>query len=409
MKPLDGIVVLDLSRFLAGPYCTLLLAGLGAEVIRIESPAGDIYRDRPPFGGPKGAGITRQTDDDVALAILNRARNKKSVTLNLRTPAGTEIFRRLCAHADVVVENFLPGTIEKMGLGFPVLQAANPRLVLCSISGFGQQGPYRDRRAFDPIVQAMSGLSSVTGFSDRPPTRAGASISDTSASLYGVIGILSALRARERTGQGDWVDVAMLDGTFFLMGEVLEYAMGGLDLQRRGNGHAGTVPFNVYRARDGWVSVCAVTADEWLHVLRAMGREELAADPRFDPDVASRAAHREDIDALVGDWVGRLTTADAVETLQKHHVPAGPVRDLRDAFDDEHFKARDMVVPLEHPRHGPVPGVLAPGMPIKFRHHPAAFDAPAPVAGAHNADVYGRLLGLGAADLEKLRADGVIS
>jgi formyl-CoA transferase len=408
VKPLDGVVVLDLTRFLAGPYCTLLLAGLGAEVIRVESPAGDVYRDRPPFGGPEGAGPARRTDDDVAIAILNRARGKKSVTLNLRTAAGTGIFRRLTARADVVVENFLPGTLEKMGLGFPVLEAANPRVVLCSISGFGQQGPYRDRRAFDPIVQAMSGLSSITGYPDRPPTRAGASISDTSASLYGVIGILAALRARERTGRGDWVDVAMLDGTFFLMGEVLEYAMGGLDLERRGNGHAGTVPFNVYRARDGWVSLCAVTAEEWLHVLRAMGREDLAADPRFDPDTASRAAHREEIDALVGDWIGRLGTAEAVDTLQKHHVPAGAVRDLRDVFDDEHFQAREMVVPLEHPTRGPVPGVRAPGLPIKFRNHPAAFDAPAPVAGAHNAEIYGRFLGLGATDLDKLRADGVI-
>ena len=408
MKPLDGVVVLDLTRFLAGPYCTLLLAGLGAEVIRVEPPGGDPYRDRPPFGGPKGAGLTRQTDDDVALAILHRARGKKSVTLNLRAPAGVEIFRRLCAGADVVVENFLPGTLEKMGLGFPVLQAANPRLVLCSISGFGQRGPYRDRRAFDPIVQAMSGISSITGYPDRPPVRCGAAISDTAASLYGVIGILSALRARERTGQGDWVDVAMLDGSFFLLADVLEYAAGGLDPQRLGNGHQGTVPFNVYSARDGWVTLCAVTAEEWLHVLRAMGREELATDARFDPSAASRTAHREEIDALVGNWVGRRTVEEAVRILQAHHVPAGPVRTLSEAFDDEHLNAREMVVPLEHPTRGPVPGARGAGMPIKFLHHPAAFDAPAPTHSAHNAEVYGRLLGLGAADLEMLRADGVI-
>jgi CoA:oxalate CoA-transferase len=408
VKPLDGVVVLDLTRFLAGPYCTLLLAGLGAEVIRVESPAGDPYRDRPPFGGPTGVGPTRRRDDDMALTLLNRARNKKSITLNLRAPAATDIFRRLCAHADVVVENYLPGTLEKMGLAYPVLRAANARLVLCSISGFGQEGPYRERRAFDPIVQAMSGLSSVTGYPDRPPVRAGASISDTSASLYGVIGILSALRARERTGEGDWVDVAMLDGTFFLLGEVLEYAAGGFELERRGNGHPGTVPFNVYRARDGWVSVCAVTAEEWRHVLRAMGREALAADPRFDPDVASRAAHREEIDALVGDWIGGLTVEEAVTRLQTHHVPAGPVRTLAEACDDEHMKAREMVLPLEHPAHGPLPGARGPGMPIKFRNHPAAFDAPAPVHGAHNAEIYGRFLGLDATALDKLRADGVI-
>ncbi|MBI2161018.1 MAG: CoA transferase [Candidatus Rokubacteria bacterium] len=408
MKPLDRVVVLDLTRFLAGPYCTLLLAGLGAEVIRVEAPAGDPYRDRPPFGGPSGASLVRQTDDDVAFAILHRARGKKSITLNLRAPAGVELFRRLCAHADVVVENFLPGTLETMGLGFPVLQAANPRLILCSISGFGQRGPYRDWRAFDPIVQAMSGISSITGYPDRPPVRCGAAISDTAASLYGVIGVLAALRARERTGQGDWVDVAMLDGSFFLLADVLEYVAAGAAPERLGNGHPGTVPFNVYRARDGWITLCAVTADEWRHVLRALGREDLAADPRFDASAASRQAHREEIDALVQDWVAGRTVVEAVGTFQTHHVPAGPVRDLREALEDEHLRAREMVVALEHPTRGPIPGAKGVGMPIKFLHHPAAFDAPAPTLGAHNADVYGRLLGLGAAELETLRADGVI-
>jgi CoA:oxalate CoA-transferase len=408
MKPLDGVVVLDLTRYLAGPYCTLLLAGLGAEVIRVESRAGDPYRDRPPFAGPKGMSDTRQTDDDMPYTLLHRGRNKKSITLNLRAPAGVDVFRRLCGHADVVVENYLPGTLEKMGLAFPVLHAANPRLILCSISGFGQQSPYRDWRAFDPIIQAMSGLSSITGYPDRPPVRAGAAISDTTASLYGVIGILSALRARERTDQGDWIDIAMMDGTFFLLADILEPVAAGATPQRLGNGHPGTVPFNVYRARDGWVSLCAVTAEEWRHVLRALGREDLSSDPRFDPGVTSRQQHREDIDALMGEWIGARTVDEAVTALQKHHVPAGPVRDLREAFDDEHLLAREMVVPLSHPLHGPVPGARGVGMPIKFQEHPAGFDAPAPVAGAHNEEIYGRLLGLGADAIAKLRADGVI-
>jgi crotonobetainyl-CoA:carnitine CoA-transferase CaiB-like acyl-CoA transferase len=408
MKPLHGVVVLDLTRFLAGPYCTLLLAGLGAEVIRVEPPGGDDYRRRPPFGGAKGTSLTRQTEDDLGLTVLNRWRGKKSITLNLREPAGTDLFLRLCARADVVVENFLPGTLEKMGLAFPLLERANPRIVLCSISGFGQRGPYREWRAFDPIVQAMSGVSSVTGFADRPPVRCGAAISDTSASLYGVIGVLSALRARERTGRGEWVDVSMLDGTFFLLAEVLEYVTGGVTPERRGNGHQGSVPFNVYQARDGWVSLCAVTPDEWRHLLQALGRPELESDPRFDASPGSRHAHREEIDALVQEWVARRTVADAVATLQTHHVPAGPVRDLREVFDDPHMRAREMVVGLEHPTVGPVPGALGAGMPIKFLHHEAAFDAPAPALGAHNADVYGRLLGLGAEELEKLVADGVI-
>ena len=244
MKPLEHIVVLDLTRFLSGPYCTLLLAGLGAEVIRVEPPDGDLYRSHPPFGGPTGTSLTRQSDDDLGLAMLHRMRGKKSVTLNMREPAGIELFLRLAAHADVLVENFLPGTLQAMGLGFPVLQAANPRLVLCSISGFGQSGPYREWRAFDPVVQAMSGISSVTGYADRPPVRAGATVSDSAAALYGVIGILAALRARERTGQGDWVDVAMLDGSFFLLPDLIEFVTAGGEPERRGNGHPTIVPFN---------------------------------------------------------------------------------------------------------------------------------------------------------------------
>ena len=408
MKPLDGVVVLDLTRFLAGPYCTLLLAGLGAEVIRIEPPAGDEYRRRPPFGGPKGASLTRQTDADLGMTVLNRWRDKKSVTLNLRDSRGLDLFLRLAARADVVVENFLPGTLAKIGLGFPVLEAANPRIVLCSISGFGQRGPYREWRAFDPIVQGMSGVSSITGFADRPPVRCSASISDTSASLYGVIGILSALRARERTGKGDWVDVSMLDGTFFMLAEVLEFVTAGIAPARRGNGHQGTVPFNVYQARDGWVSLCVVTAEEWRGVLESLERPELIADPRFGPSPETRRAHRDEIDALVQAWIGERTVAEAVATLQAHHVPAGPILDLADVFDDPHMREREMIATLTHPTEGPVPGAIGAGMPIKFLHHPARFDAAAPTLGAHNADVFGRLLGLTAADLEKLRADGVI-
>jgi crotonobetainyl-CoA:carnitine CoA-transferase CaiB-like acyl-CoA transferase len=408
VKPLEQIVVLDLTRFLSGPYCTLLLAGLGAEVIRVEPPEGDLYRSQPPFGGPGGASLTRQSDDDLGLAMLHRMRGKKSVTLNLREPAGIALFLRLAARADVLVENFLPGTLQAMGLGFPVLQAANPRLVLCSISGFGQSGPYREWRAFDPVVQAMSGISSVTGYPDRPPVRSGATVSDGTAALYGIIGILAALRARERTGQGDWIDVAMLDGSVFLLPDLMEFVAAGGEPTRRGNGHPTIVPFNTYRARDGWIALCAVAPREWLDVLHALGRPELATDPRYVPDSASRRSHREEIDGLVQDWVAQHTAADAVQILQAHHVAAGPVRDLREVLDDEHLQARDMIVPLEHPTCGPMPGVKGAGMPIKFANHPAAFDLPAPALGAHNAEIYGRLLGLGAPDLDALRAEGVI-
>jgi formyl-CoA transferase len=405
--PLDGIVVLDLTRFLAGPYCTLMLAGLGAEVIKVEPPGGDPYRDRPPFGGPAGVHPERRTPEDVSVAMLHRARGKRSVTLNLRAPRGVELFRRLAAGADVVVENYLPGTLEAMGLGWEVLSAANPRLILCSISGFGQQGARREWRAFDPVVQSMSGMSSVTGFADRPPVRTGAAVGDTVASLHGVIGVLAALQARARSGRGDWVDAAMLDGALFVLADVFEFAMAGVRPGRLGNGHPGTVPFDNYRARDGWVTVCAVTEAEWRHVLQALGRPELAADPRFSPPAASRLAHRAEIDALLSEWMAERSVAEAVETLQKHHVAAGPVRELAETLEDEALRAREMLVPLAHPTRGPIPGGLGLGMPIRLRHHPVGFDRPAPLAGADNAEVYGRL-GLGPDDLAALRAAGVI-
>src|SRR5262245_65809813 len=233
VKPLTGLVVLDLTRFLAGPYCTMLLGGLGAEVIKVEQPgSADVHRNRPPFGGPKGASLNRQTKDDISLTHLQRSRSKKSITLNLRRPEGKELFLQLCEKADVVVENFAAGTLERMGFTFPILQARNARLILCSISGFGQRGPRREWRAYDPIIQAASGITSMTGYPDRPPVRAGAAVSDTTTPLVAVIGILSALQLREKTGQGEWLDISMQDSSFFLLPEIIEFLNAGEEPQR---------------------------------------------------------------------------------------------------------------------------------------------------------------------------------
>jgi formyl-CoA transferase len=410
VKPLAGLRVLDISRYLAGPYCTLLLGGLGAEVIKVEPPGeGDPYRARPPLAGPEGAAFARRTPDDIGILFLHRGRDKKSVTLNLRHGEGVALFLRLCARADVVVENFAPGVLDAMGLSFATLRAANPRLVLCSISGFGQDGPQRDWRAYDPIVQAMSGLVARTGEADGPPLRAGALVSDTTSALYATIGILAALRARETTGQGDWVDVSMQDGSFFLMPDAVEFLAAGLAPARTGNTHPAGAPFNVFRATDGWVSVCAVTERDRAHALDAIGRPELARDPRFaggGPALADAA--RREIDALVGAWIAARGVAEVVRAFQAHRVPASPVPGVDELVEDEHLRAREMVVGLAHPTRGPIPGAWALGMPIKFRQHPARFETPAPALGADNAEIYGRLAGLDAAALEALRARGVV-
>jgi crotonobetainyl-CoA:carnitine CoA-transferase CaiB-like acyl-CoA transferase len=407
-KPLAGITVLDLTRYLAGPYCTLLLAGLGAEVIKIEPPGkGDLHRTFPPFVGPKGAAGKPQTADDMGVFMLHRARNKKSITLNLYRPEGREIFKSLCRKADIVVENYSPGVMDEMGVSYPTLRELNPNLILCSISGFGQTGPLRDWRAYDPVIQSMSGLASVTGYQDRPPTRCGAAISDTIAPLFAIIGILSALRRREQGGGGEWVDIAMLDTSFFLQPDILELLNGGIQPQRRGNMHPAGTPLNTYPTRDGFVTVAVTTDKNWECLLTALGREELKSDSRF----ATPLARREQIpfiDEMVGTWMKERTTADAAAHLQRHEVPAGPVNTMPELLTHEQLQAREMVVDLTLPSAGTLPGVKGFGMPIHFVNNPVQFDRPAPLLGEHNQEVYGDGLGLDAATLADLQAKGVI-
>jgi formyl-CoA transferase len=407
-KPLSGVVVLDLTRYLAGPYCTLLLGGLGADVIKIEPPGkGDLHRRFPPFGGPQGASYQQQTADDMGVTLLHRARNKKSITLDLYHPEGRELFKALCRKADVVVENYSPGVMNEMGVSYPVLKEVHPGLILCSVSGFGQTGPLREWRAYDPVIQSMSGIASVTGFPDRPPVRCGAAISDTVAPLFAVIGILAALRRREHTGAGEWVDVAMLDTSFFLLPELLEYLNGGQEPRRRGNSHAAGTPLNTYPTRDGFVTIAVATDKNWECLLAALGREDLKADARFATPL-SRREHIRVIDELVTDWMAQRSTAEAVTVLQQHEVPAGPVHTLPELLTHPHLQARHMVIDLEHPVTGPIPGAKGFGMPIRFIEHPLQFDQPAPLLGAHNEEIYKNVLGVSDAALEELRAKRVI-
>lgn len=408
MKPLEGIVVLDLTRFLAGPYCTLLLGGLGAEVIKIEPPDGDPYRNRAPFAGPKGVSLKRQTDADMGMTIIHRARNKKSITLNLRAPKGIELFKELMQKADVIVENYLPGTMNKMGLDDAVLRQWKPSIILCSISGFGQTGPLSNLRAYDPVIQAASGITSITGYPDRPPVRAGAAISDTVTPLMATIGILAALRRRDQTGEGEWLDISMQDASMFLLPEIVEFVAVGLSPQRTGNRHPViSGPFNLYSARDGYVCLCAVTGRDWQNLTAAIGRPDLTDDTRFiDPDNEGR--WQDELDRIIEEWSMRHTVTEAVDILQAHRVAAGPVVNLPELLGQAHVAERKMVVDLAHPRHGPIPGAKGLGMPIRFTRNPIEFDQPAPEMSAHNREIYGELLGLGTESIDLLRSAGVI-
>ena len=276
-RPLAGVVVLDLTRFLSGPHSTLLLAGLGAEVIKIDDPAGgDPTAGAPPLAGPRGVALERVTPQDYGLAYLKRARCKKSATLNLKHPEGRGLFLDLASHADVVIENFRPGVAERLGIAYEALAARNPRIVYCALTGYGATGPDRDLKAYDLMAQAASGLMAITGSPEGPPTKAGTPLSDMIAGTYAALGVVAALHERNRSGRGQAIDVSMVDCLFsMIMDEPLDcYAALGL-APRQGNRIMRFSPFNTYRSADGWVAIGAATPQEWRGLALALGRQDL--------------------------------------------------------------------------------------------------------------------------------------
>lgn len=407
-KPLEGLRVLDLTRYLAGPYCTMLLAGLGAEVIKIEPPGrGDIYRDRAPFAGPNGVSDHRQSPQDVGLGLVHRARNKKSITLNLHEAEGQALLRTLAENVDVVVENYSPGILSKMGCDYETLKALNERIIVCSISGFGQDGPMRDWRAYDPIGQAVGGIMAITGFADKSPVRCGAAIADTVTPLVAVIGVLSALLRRGITGKGDWVDVAMLDVLAFLLPEVLEFYQGGMMKFPLENRHPGGVPFNTFSAIDGHVSLACITDKDWHALLHSMDRVDLIDDARFT-HVAERRRNLEIVEAMVADWVGKQKRDTVVDILQRNKVVCGPVLSLDEVLESAQLRARGMFPGLELPTGEAIPDAVGLGMPIQFTEGPLKFDQAAPKLGEHNAAVYRELAGIDEVALEGLSQRGIV-
>ena len=405
---LEGLVVLDLTRYLSGPHCTLLLAGLGAEVIKIDDPAGgDPAAGAPPYAGAAGASFERTSDDDYGIAYLKRARGKQSTTLNLKDARGREIFLRLAERADVVVENFRPGVAERLGIGYDALQGRNPRIVYCALSGYGATGPDKDLKAYDLMAQAEAGLMSITGAPDGPPMKTGGALSDMIAGTYSALGILAALRERERSGLGQAVDVAMVDCLFSMMLDepVDSYEKLGL-AARQGNRIMRFSPFNAYRASDGWVTLGVVTNADWLGLLQAIGRDDLREHPNFRR-LEWRIVNNVSVDAVVGEWASKHTVREVIERLREADVPCGAVRTAKEAVEWEQLKARGMVQPLRRPDGAPA-GVAAAGLPIKFSRSASGHDAPAPVPGSDTAAVLHRYLGMGAEEVARLEADGIV-
>jgi crotonobetainyl-CoA:carnitine CoA-transferase CaiB-like acyl-CoA transferase len=391
--PLDGIRVLDLSRFIAGPLCGQLLGDMGAEVIKVERPRGEDAREQGP----------RYKGESLYAMAFNR--NKFGITLDTRHPAAAEILERLIRVSDVLVENYRPGTLETMGLGPSRLHELNPRLVVTSLSGFGQTGPLSGRALFDPIAQAMSGLMALSGDPDGPPVLTGTYIADHLAGLYGAIGTLLALYARQRTGAGQIVDVASLDAVFSSLGtRPLEIAMLGLIPQRRGSRDPYSSPANVFRASDGYLYIHGGTDPLFPKLCAIIGRPDLAADVRFR-DVASRMLAADELEASVSAWTEARTIAEASRTLSDAGIPFGPVATVADAVASAQIVAREMLVEIDHPTMGPV---VVTGLPIKLSGTPGAVRKAPPRVGEDNDRIFGTVLGLTAAEIAELRSSGVI-
>lgn len=405
---LQDLVVLDLTRFLSGPYCTLLLAGLGAEVIKIDPPGeGDPTAGAPPFVGPEGIGFERRSAADFGIAYLKRARGKQSATLDLKHPEGRALFLRLAEKADVVVENFRPGVAERLGVDYAALSAVNPRIVVCAISGYGASGPERDLKSYDLMAQAASGLMSICGEPDGPPLKTAGALSDMIAGGSAALAILAALHERARSGRGQAIDVSMVDSLFaMMMDEPLDcYAQLGLAM-RQGNRIMRFSPFNAYRARDGWVTIGVVTPSDWRALVHAMQRDDLAEHPDFSR-LSWRLVHNEEVDALVAAWASEHRVAQIVAQLGAADVPCSPVRTPEEAIAWPQLRARGMVQPLRQPDGTPTE-VVAADLPLRFSRSAAGHRQPAPQPGAHTAAVLERLLGLSAEAIAALERRGVI-
>ena len=396
-KALSGVRIVDLSQYEAGPSCTQLLAWLGAEVIKVEPLTGEANR----------VGLTDKPGVDSWGFLFFNA-NKKSLTLNLKHPRGRTVLDDLLRHADVLVENFGPGTMERLGLGWEALHTLNPRLIAASIKGFGSSGPYAGYKSFEFVAQAMAGAMSLNGEPDGPPLKVPAGLGDTGAGLHLAVGILAAVVHRHATGLGQQVEVAQQDAVANLTRiHIREQYMNGQPVVRRGNRQFGGSPVGAYRCRPGgandYLFIHSVTPDMWQALMRTIGRPDMAEDPALQNRMA-RYERADEIDALIEAWTEKHTKQEAMEILAGAGVACGAVLDSAEVLSNEHLRARGMVVDVDHPGRGRFPML---GNPVQLSASPTEVRR-APLLGEHNTDVYGSILGVSAADLDTLQRDGAI-
>lgn len=394
--PLVGLRIIDLSRIVAGPLATQILGDYGAEVIKIEQPGvGDDSRQWRPPAAPDGS----------PTYFLSLNRNKKSVTLNLKHPRGKEILRALARTADVLVENFKPGTMEDLGLGYETLRQENPRLIYCGISGWGASGPKRAWAGYDAIMQGVTGLMAITGEPDRPPVKTGVALIDEITALYAHGAILAALYFRERTGQGQKVECSLLEsGVASLMDAATAYLIAGEVRARCGSAHPSIMPYQAFRARDDYLMVGAGNERLWKAFCEVIGAPEWAADPRFDSN-EKRVARRAELVRMIEERLQTRTRDEWVEAFGAAGLPTGPINSVAGVFQDPQVRHRGMIQEVSHPAAGKI---KLTGIPVKFSATPGAVTSPPPLLGQHTEEVLGRLLGLSAAELARLKQDGVI-
>lgn len=392
--PLEDLLVVDLTRALAGPYCTLMLGDMGARVIKVETPDGgdDTRGWGPPFINGESS------------YFLGINRNKESITVNLKHPEGQEVLRRLLRGADVLVENFRAGTMDRLGFGYEAVRALNPRLVYASISGFGQDGPYRDRAAYDLILQGMGGLMGTTGEEGGPPVKVGVAVADIAAGMFAAFGVLAALRVRDRTGAGQVVDVSMLDSQVAWMTYQAGYYFAtGQNPGRLGSAHPSLVPYQAFRTRDGYLNVAVGSEGIWARFTSAIEAPQLAADSRFATN-ADRVKNRAALIALLEPIFAGRTTREWAELFERSGVPAGPIYLLSELFADPQVRHRQMMVEVEHPRAGPIKQT---GIPVKLSQTPGRIASAPPLLGQHTERVLSEL-GYDAAQIASLRSRGAI-
>ena len=402
MGPLEGIRILDLSRAMAGPYCTMMLGDLGAEVIKVERPGrGDESRGwGPPFVG--------QSDDNLSgesAYFLSVNRNKRSITVNLKSSEGQEVIQRLVSLCDVLVENFRTGVLEKLGIGYEDIKKLNPSLVYCSISGYGRTGPYAGRPGYDVIIQAEGGMMGITGPVEGPPSRVGVPIVDITTGMVAATSILAALRARDQTKEGQLLDISLFDTQAALLTNVASnYLIGGTDPSRMGNAHPNLAPYEAFRAQDRWLVLGVANELQWETFCAVIDRQDLREDARFRTN-GDRVAHRVELGEILSEVIASRQASEWLSVFRNAGLPCGPINDVASVFDHPQVQPRDLILEVEHPNAGPI---QLTGFPYKLNQTPAELRYPPPLLGEHTEDVLTEMLSYSKEEVARFQELGAI-